>query len=255
MAEFALGVEVEGVGGLIEEEHGGCGCRAGAYEGSADHDATLLAGGHLAYGLVGEVGGADLLEYLVGAGVHGRGDGGNEIGPEGGAGEEAGEDGVAAGGVERGLTGELGGDYAEALFEFGEVPAVTTEDADAGFGLAVAWRDGVALAGDGLDEGGFAAAVGAEEGDVLAGGYGEVDVVEDDVFAAGNVDVLEMQKGCHVIYEDRRSGVPLMGLEAKAIEELRGRSLRMEPSAARACLSVSRVFRFCSDIFRALPGT
>ena len=29
--------------------------------------------------------------------------------------------------------------------------------------------EGVALAGDGLDEGGFAAAVGAEDGDVLAG--------------------------------------------------------------------------------------
>ena len=59
------------------------------------------------------------------------------------------------------------------------------------------WDDGVALAGDGLDEGGFAAAVGAEDGDVLAGVDGEVDVVEDDVVAAGYVDVGQMQERRH----------------------------------------------------------
>ncbi len=130
-------------------------------------------------------------EDFVGAGLHGWGDG--EVGPEGGAGKEAGEDGVAAGGVEGGAAGEFGGDDAEALFEFGEVPAFAAEDADLRFRL----DDGVALAGDGLDEGGFAAAVGAEDGDVLAGVDGEVDVVEDDVVAAGHVDVCQMQERSH----------------------------------------------------------
>ena len=145
-----------------------------------------------------------LFEDFVGAGVHLGGDRGGEVGPEGGAGEEAGEDGVAAGGVEGGAAGELGGDYAEALFELGEVPAFAAEDADL---VLVRVDDGVALAGDGLDEGGFAAAVGAEDGDVLAGGDGEVDVVEDDVVAAGYVDVLEREKGCHCSYRIDGAGV------------------------------------------------
>ncbi len=131
------------------------------------------------------------MEDFVGTGAHGFGDG--EVGPEGGAGEEAGEDGVATGSSEGLFAGEFCGDYAEALFELGEVPAVAAEDADLGFGLG----DGVALAGDGLDEGGLAAAVGAEDGDVFAGVDGEVDVVEDDVVAAGYVDVGQMKKGCH----------------------------------------------------------
>ena len=183
-----MGGEVEGVGGFVEQEHAG-----GGYEGAAYHDAALLAGGHLAYGLVAEVGGVDALEDFVGAGLHLGGDLRGEVGPEGGAGEEAGEDGVTAGGLEGGAAGEFGGDYAEALFEFGEVPAFAAEDADAGSLLDY----GVALAGDGLDEGGFAAAVGAEDGDVLAGGDGEGDVVEDGVAAAGYVDVLEGEEGWH----------------------------------------------------------
>jgi len=128
VAEVGLGGEVEGVGGLVEEEHlGRCD------EGAADHDAALLAGGHLAYGLAGEGDGVDLVEDFVGAGAHGFGDG--EVGPEGRAREEAGEDGIEAGSGERGLAGEFGGDYAEALFEFGEVPALATEDADFGLEL------------------------------------------------------------------------------------------------------------------------
>jgi hypothetical protein len=93
--------EVEGVGGLVEEEH-----LRGGYEGAADHDAALLASGHFAYGLVGERDGVDLMEDFVGAGAHGVGDG--EIGPEGGAREETGEDGVAAGGGEGLFAGEFG---------------------------------------------------------------------------------------------------------------------------------------------------
>ena len=35
--------------------------------------------------------------------------------------------------------GEFGGDYAEALFELGEVPAFAAEDADFGFGASERW--------------------------------------------------------------------------------------------------------------------
>ena len=140
------------------------------------------------------------MEDFVGAGAHGFGDG--EVGPEGRAGEEAGENGVTSGGGEGLFAGEFGGDYAETLFEFGEIPALTTEDADLGF-----WQgDGVALAGDGLDEGGLTAAVGAEDGDVLAGVDEEVDVVEDDVVAASYIDVGQMKKGCHEFRAYRRRG-------------------------------------------------
>ena len=197
VAEVLLGTEVEGVGGLVEEEH-----LRGSYEGAADHDAALLAGGHLAYRFVGEGDGVDLVENLFGAGAHLGGDGVDEIGPESGAGEEAGEDGVAAVGVERGAAGEFGRDDAEALFKLGEVPALAAEDGDVStrvVGVGVRPGDGVALAGDGLDEGGLAAAVGAEDGDVLAGGYGEVDVVQDMIVAAGYVDVVEFKERRHAV--------------------------------------------------------
>ena len=52
-----------------------------------------------------------------------------------------------------------------------------------------AGNDGVDFAVHGANEGGFAAAVGSEDGDVFAGGDGEVDVVEDDGVAEGYVDV------------------------------------------------------------------
>jgi hypothetical protein len=75
------------------------------------------------------------------------------------------------------------------LAEFGEVPAGAAEDAYFGTGMGGAGDDGVDFAVHGADQGGFAAAVGAEDGDVFAGGDGEVDVVEDDGVAEGYVDV------------------------------------------------------------------
>ena len=93
--------------------------------------------------------------------------------------------------------GKFGGHHSEALLEFGEVPALAAEDADGRLRLG----DGVALAGDGLDEGGLAAAVRAEDSDVLASVDGEVDVVEDDVFAAGYVYMGQVQEGRHALLE------------------------------------------------------
>lgn len=222
VAEVALGGDVEGVRGFVEEEHLACGfgwgdggfgggdggiggedgrvrCGAGAVmelgggagagQGAGDQDAALLAGGHLAHGFVAEILGADLLEEVFSTGAHGAGD--VEVGPEGGGGEEAGEDGVETRGVEEGSAGEIGGDDAEALAKFGEIPAPAAEDADGGLRL----NERVEFTGDGFEQGGFAAAVGAKDGEVFAGVKGEVDVVEDGGTAARDVDVLEGEDG------------------------------------------------------------
>jgi len=177
-AEFALGGEVEGVGGLVEQEH-----LRPVDEGAGDHDAALLAGRHLSDEFRFEVRGLHEVESLVGALAHLRGD--VEIGPEGRGGEEAGDNGVKAGGDGGALAREFGGDDAEVGTELGDVPARAAEETEIGRG----GDDGVALAGEGFDEGGFAAAIGTEDGKVFTVGDAEGDGVEDDVVAAGDTDV------------------------------------------------------------------
>ena len=86
------------------------------------------------------------------------------------------------------------GDDAEVFAKLGEVPAGAAEDADFWHGMTGAGNGGVEFAGHGADEGGFAAAVGAEDGDVFAGLDGEVDVVEDNAVAEGYVDVAHVQE-------------------------------------------------------------
>jgi len=81
------------------------------------------------------------------------------------------------------------GDDAEVFAKLGEVPAGAAEDADFWLGMFGARDGGVEFAGHGADERGFAAAVGAEDGDVFSGLDGEVDVVEDIAVAEGYVDV------------------------------------------------------------------
>ena len=49
---------------------------------------------------------------------------------------------------------------------------------------------GVAFAGNGFDEGGFSAAVGAEDGDVFTGSNGEAQVAEGDVSSLGDTSTL-----------------------------------------------------------------
>lgn len=123
------------------------------------------------------------LEGLVSAGAHFRRD--MEVGPEGRGGEESGNDRVEAAGDGCAFTGEFGGDDAEVGAELGNVPTLAAEEAQ----LRGGCDDGVALAGDGLDEGGFAAAVGTEDGKVFAVGDAQGDVVKDDVVAAGDRDI------------------------------------------------------------------
>lgn len=117
-AEVALGSEVEGVGGLVEEELAGA-----VDEGAGDEDAAFFAGGHFADGVPGEVGGMDAVEGFGGAIAHFVCN--NEIGPEGGCSEEAGDDGVEADGAAGGAAGGVWGAGGEV--HAGEV---VTDDAE-----------------------------------------------------------------------------------------------------------------------------
>ena len=89
--------------------------------------------------------------------------------------------------------------------ELGEVPTAAAEDGDFRARQAVLGDERVEFAVHGADEGGFAAAVCSEDGDVFAGLDGEVDVVEDDAVAEGYVDVAHSEKrvvggfGSHLI--------------------------------------------------------
>ena len=176
--EFALRGQVEGIGGFVEKQHFGL-----MDEGAGDHDTPLLAGRHLSDKLRFEVRGLHQLECLVGPLTHFRRD--VQVGPESRGGEESGNNGIEAAGDGGALTGEFGGDDAEVGAELRDVPALAAKEAQLGGGR----DDGVALAGDGFDQRRFAAAVGAEDGDVFAVGDAEGDVVEDDVVAARDADV------------------------------------------------------------------
>jgi len=214
LAEFALGGEVEGVGGFVEEEHFGL-----VDEGAGDHDAALLAGGHLSDEFRSEVGGLHEVEGLVGAVAHLRRD--VEVGPEGGRGEEACGDRVKAAGDRGALTGKFGGDDAEVSTELRDVPALAAKKEQFRGG----GDDGVALAGDGFDEGGFATAVGAEDGEVLAAGDAQGDGVEDDVVAAGDADVAHKEE-----VGGRRWGKPV---HPKIMAECRRESRESQPDWQR----------------------
>jgi len=188
-AEVALGGEVEGVARFVEEELAGA-----VDEGAGDEDAASFSGGHFADFLLGEVGGVDAFEGFGGSEAHFVGN--DEVGPEGGCGEESGDDGVEAdGAADRGAGGvEACGDGchaghfaddAEVFAELGEVPAGAAEDLDFHAGK----DEGVDFAIHGANEGGFPAAIGAENGYVLACLDVEVDIVEDDAVSEGDVDI------------------------------------------------------------------
>ena len=72
-------------------------------EGAGDLDAAFFSGGHFSYWLFGEVGGIDAFESFGGVVAHVFGD--DEVGPEGGGGEEAGDDGVHTCGAAGGAAG------------------------------------------------------------------------------------------------------------------------------------------------------
>ncbi len=185
VAEFGLGAEVEGVGGFVEDEGLGV-----VDEGAGDDGAADFAGRHFVDGAIGEMGDVEEVHQFTGAGVHFGGD--VMVGPDADGGEEAGEDGFADGVGLGALGGEVVGDDAEEGAEVKDVPGIAAEDAHFAGGRGIAR---VEFAGDGLDEGGFAAAVGAEDGDVFAKGDGEGDVFEAGAIAAEDGDVAKFEEG------------------------------------------------------------
>jgi len=93
--------------------------------------------------------------------------------PDADGAEEAREHQLAAGDVARALRHEIVADDAEVGAEVEDVPVFLTQDAQASFGL----EQRITFARDGFDERGFTAAVGAEDGDVLAGFDREAEAV------------------------------------------------------------------------------
>ena len=183
LAQLALGGEVEGVRRLVEQKH----LRL-VDKGPGDHDAPLLPGRHFTHQLRFEVGGLHEVEGLACSGAHFRRD--VKVGPQGRRGEESGNHGIDAARDGRALAREFRGDDAEVGAQLRNIPALPAKEPE----LRCGRDDGVALAGDGADERGFAAAVGAEDGDVLAVGDAEGDSVQDDVVAAGDRDIVHRKE-------------------------------------------------------------
>ncbi len=71
--------------------------------------------------------------------------------------------------------------------------------------------DGIDLAGNGQDQRGLAASVGAKDGDMLAGANGEVHVVENDAIAARDVNIPQFEK---LILIDRGNDIARVLCEA-----------------------------------------
>ena len=184
-AQLALGGEVERVGWLVEEQ-----LPRTVDEGARDEDAALFSGGHFADELIGEMRGFHALEGFTRAVAHFVGD--VQIGPEGGRREEAGDDGVEAGGDGGALAGQSA--WARPRRSAGAAAVRSQRSRPKMRTCMSGLDDGVDLAGHGEDERGFAAAVGAEDGDVLAGADGEIHVVQDDAIAARDVDVAHFEE-------------------------------------------------------------
>ena len=96
-------------------------------KGAGDHDAALFAGGHFADEFGFEMGGLHELEGLGGPVAHFRRD--MEIGPEGGGGEESGDDGVEP--ASDGVCARRGGSAETTprwVRSWGDIPAFATEE-------------------------------------------------------------------------------------------------------------------------------
>jgi hypothetical protein len=187
VAEFELTGNIEGVARLIEEQGVGL-----VNEGARDERALGFSRRHLEDGAVSKVGNAHAGQGVVRAGVvFGMG---LMIGEDASAAEETGEDDIEAGGIGGASRKEIGGDDAEGGAQFEDIPERAAKDGDGGiFALKR-----VALAGEGLDEGGFAGAVGAEDTDMLADSDTNREAVESDVLAANDGYVVQIEeRGSH----------------------------------------------------------
>ena len=128
------------------------------------------------------------MKDFIGAGFHPRSD--MKVRPQGGARKKPGEDCVAAGGVGRAFTGQFRGDDAQMLSQLGQIPLPLPEDLQAGSFA----RDRIALTSEGLNQRGFSAAVGAEDGDVFARPDTQRDVVQHDGFATRDKNIFHVDK-------------------------------------------------------------
>lgn len=185
---FAAG-DVEAGGGFVEDEQFG-----EVDEGAGDEGASLLAGGEQGEPVVESVAESDESEQvacalaLVGGGGVVEADGVEEAGEDGVGGGEVGVDrgagDVGAGGVGRRV------DHADAFAEGADVGAADrfAQDVERAGG-------GEELAGEGSGEGGFSAAVGAEDGDAFAGGDGAGEAVEDGGLVADDAEVAGVDGG------------------------------------------------------------
>jgi len=178
--EDGIGVfRIEVAGGLVGEDDG----RVGD-EGAGDGDALLLAAGELVGAVVEAAGEAEeagkAVEEGVIEGLSGLGDVVGDLdvahGGEGGEEVEALEDEADAGAAEPGAIG---------VGEAGELDAADGDGAGGGGGEAA----------EDVEEGGFAGAGRADDGDELAGLDGEVDVAESgDLELAGAVGFAEVAR-------------------------------------------------------------
>jgi hypothetical protein len=96
------------------------------------------------------------------------------MGKNSGAAEKAGEDNVAASGFSSAGAKQVWRNDAEERAEFENVPAFPAEDSHGGIFAG----ERIAFASDGFDEGGFPAAIRAEDANVFAGVDAKRDVIE-----------------------------------------------------------------------------
>ena len=130
----------------------------------------------------------ELLEDGRGALTHRRGH--VQLGPDRRAREEAGNHGIASLGVQRPFAGKIGGDDAQPLAQLENLPAFPAENAHARARL----RQGIAFTGHGFDQRGLAAAVGAQQSDVLSGGDAQGDIMKHNLKASRYRDIFQFQK-------------------------------------------------------------
>lgn len=192
LAKAALRRQIEGVGWLVQKQ-----LARPVNERARNEDAPLLSGRHLAHQLRGKMEGIHALQSLSGAVAHIVGN--FKIGPKGGSREEAGDHGIESRCPRRSLSGQFvaedtAGHHAEVAAKRGQIPAFAPKDAYIHSRL----HDGIDLAGDGKDEGRFATAIGAEDGDVLTCSDAQVDIVEHHRLSTRHVYIVQFDKALSI---------------------------------------------------------
>ena len=224
------GLEVEGVGGLVEEQGFGV-----AEEGLGEQDADLLAAlelGHLA--LVEFVGDVEALQQ----------DGGVGLGFVAVLVADDAFELAEAGAVFVGHLGLVVDDFA--LFEGGPEGFVAhddgVDDAVGVEGVLVLGEDadllgaddgallGVDLAGEDLHEGGLAGAVGAGEAVAAASGEGDGDILEEELRAIAHGDIGDRDHLLHFLTR-RRASTFLQGGKLPNLQAIKRELLSAEEEA------------------------